>query len=98
MKYGCKNMLDHKLDKLISILSATMPEDELSNGWTSKAWRAMQKSFEDLKSRLEAGKLTRKDLSLNYPRGLDSWGVFRGCVYDRVTELNIALHEYLKSI
>ena len=90
--------LQEELRKAIAILSRPMPEDELANGWTKESWSAMAKSFIDLNARLEANQLTEKDLALNYPRGLDSWGVHGGPVYDLATGIHLALRQFLKGI
>lgn len=89
------NVID-KVEGVIRTLSASLPADELANGWNDESQRAMLAYFLDLRGRLRRGEIP-KDTDLTIVRGLDHWGVLNGRLLREAAEISVELATLVRS-
>lgn len=72
-------------------LRSPLSVDELRNGWTTGAQRALLELIQDIKGKLE-NEQALPDLSIS--RGLDSWGVTGGAMAEAAAVLSNLIREF----
>jgi len=91
-----KITLLEKIDRIVDEMSGSLPDAESSHGWTEESRVALLKSFRDLRSRLANDELLKADITLNFPRGMDMWGIFGGNWFSQGAEITRDLHQYME--
>ncbi len=77
---------------MVGRLSNPLSPSDLAHGWSETSRIAMLELFEDLRRRLRSpSRLAEKYKLLGVSRGMDSWGITGGELFDEAAEISVGL-------